>query len=91
MGKMLRISNDFSSEAFRLMLLKFYVEPPWGRGIKDCYNGHGPFTKMAAMPIYGKKTLESFSPEPNKPRGQIFAQIIGDRSSTKIAKMMVLH
>ena len=51
-------------------------------------NGHRPFTKMAAMPIYGKKLQNSSSPEPNKPWGLIFAQIIVDRRSTKIAKMM---
>ena len=36
-----------------------------------------------------EKPLKS-SPEPNKPRTPIFAQIMGDRRSTKIAKMMVL-
>ena len=34
MGKMLRISND--SGAPGPVLLKFYSEPPWGRGTKDC-------------------------------------------------------
>ena len=28
---MLIISNDFSSEASGPVLLKFHVEPPWGR------------------------------------------------------------
>ena len=32
------------------------------------------------------KPLKIFSPEPNKPWALIFAQIIGDRRSTKIAK-----
>ena len=54
MGKMLIISNDFSSEASGPMLFKFHVEPPWGRGTKDCKNGHDPLTKVAAMPIFGK-------------------------------------
>ena len=45
---------------------------------------------MAAMPIYGKNLQKSSSPEPNKPLALIFAQIMGDRRSTKIAKMMVL-
>ena len=31
-----------SSEASGPMLLKFHVEPPWGRGMKDCLKGHGP-------------------------------------------------
>ena len=48
MGNMLRISNNFSSEASGL---KFQVEPPWGRGTIDC---RSPFTKMSVMPIYGK-------------------------------------
>ena len=34
--KMLIISNDFSSEASGPVLLKFHVEPPWGRRTKDC-------------------------------------------------------
>ena len=54
MGIMFRISNDFSSGASGPMLLKFHLEPPWGRGMKDCSNGCGLLTKMAAMPIYGK-------------------------------------
>ena len=36
MGKMLRISNDFSSEASGPMLLKFHVESPQVGGKKDC-------------------------------------------------------
>ena len=36
------------------MLFKFHVEPPWGRGMKDCTNVPGPLTKMAVMPIYDK-------------------------------------
>ena len=34
--KHLIISNDTSSEASWPMWLKFHVEPPWGRGTKDC-------------------------------------------------------
>ena len=56
MGKMLRISNNFSSEAARPMLLKFHAMPPWGGGMKEC-KGRSPSTKMAAMLIYGKKKL----------------------------------
>ena len=54
MENMLIISNDFSSEASGPVLLKFHVEPPWGRGTKYCLNGRGLLIKMAAMPIYGK-------------------------------------
>ena len=34
MGKMLRIPNNFSSEASGPVLLKFHVEPPWDKGMK---------------------------------------------------------
>ena len=54
------------------------------------WNGCCPLTKMAVMSIYCKNLKKSFSPEPSKPLGLIFAKIIGDRRSTKIAKMMVL-
>ena len=46
--------NDFSSEASRSLLLRFHLELPWGRGTEDCSNSRSPWTKMAAMPIYGK-------------------------------------
>ena len=36
MGKMLRILNDFSSGASGPVLLKFHLEPPLGREMKDC-------------------------------------------------------
>ena len=36
MEKMLIISNDFSSEASGSVLLRFHVEPPWGRRMKVC-------------------------------------------------------
>ena len=35
-GTIVQISNDFSSEVSGPLLLKFHVEPPWGRGTKDC-------------------------------------------------------
>ena len=34
--KMFRISNDFSFGASGPMLLRFHLEPPWGREMKDC-------------------------------------------------------
>ena len=46
---------------------------------------------MAAMPIYGKNLLKSSSREPNKSLGLTFAQILRDRRSIKITKMMVLR
>ena len=36
MGKMLRLLNDFFSEAAGPLLLKFHMEPPWGGVMKDC-------------------------------------------------------
>ena len=47
MGKMWRISNNFSSEA----------SGPMSRGLKDSKNGHGPLTKMAAYMVKTFKNL----------------------------------
>ena len=47
-------SNFFSLETAKPIEAKFYVEPPWDRGMKVCSNGHGHMTNMAAMPIYCK-------------------------------------
>ena len=47
-------SNIFSSETTGLIEAEFHVEPPCYGGTKDCSNGPGHMTKMAAMPIYGK-------------------------------------
>ena len=47
MEKMLIISNEASGP----VLLKFLVEPPLGKGMKDSKMF---LTKMAARPIYGK-------------------------------------
>ena len=46
---------------------QFYVEPPWVGGTKVCSRHLGHMTKMAVMPIYGKKLKtpqKSSSPEP---------------------------
>ena len=47
--------NIFSSETAWPIKAKLYVEPPWEGGTKVYINGPGHMTKMAAMPIYGKK------------------------------------
>ena len=47
-------SNIFSETAWPIKA-KFYVDPPWEGGTKVCINGLGHMTKMATMPIYGKK------------------------------------
>ena len=59
------ISNVFSSETAWPIKAKFYMKPPLGGGTKAYINGPGHMTKMAAMPIYGKKLKKSSSPEPD--------------------------
>ena len=49
-------SNIFSEIAWPIKA-KFYVEPPSEGGTKVYKSGPGHMTKMAAMPIYGKKPL----------------------------------
>ena len=51
----LTFSNIFFSETTGPIEAKFHVEPPWDRGTKVCSKGPGQMTKIAAMPIYGKK------------------------------------
>ena len=53
------ISNIFSPETAWPIKAKFYVEPPWEGGRKVYINGPGHMTKMAATPIYGKKTFKN--------------------------------
>ena len=50
-------SNFFSLETPRLIEAKLHVEPPWDGGMKVSTNGLCHMSKMAAMPIYGKKLL----------------------------------
>ena len=57
------ISNVFSETTWPIKV-KLYVESPWEGGTKVCINGLGHMTKMAAMPIYGKKLKKTSSPEP---------------------------
>ena len=52
--------NIFSSETALPIKAKFYVEPPWEGGTKVYISGPGHMTKMAAMPINGKKPLKIF-------------------------------
>ena len=58
------ISNDFSSETTGPIATKFHIQPPGPLGKKNCSNGLGHMTNMAAMPIYGKNLKKSTSPEP---------------------------
>ena len=57
MGKMLKISDSFSSEAAGRILLKFHVVTFQGGESERLLKGRGPMTTMAAMPINGKKKL----------------------------------
>ena len=52
-------SKIFFSETAWPIKAKFYVEPPWEGGTKVYINGPGHMTKMAAMPIYGKKPFKN--------------------------------
>ena len=63
------------------------MKPSIKGALKICTNGHGPLTKMAAMPIYGKtlknlllKNEESFETD----------SCIGDSRSTMFIKMMIV-
>ena len=58
--------NDFSSVTPGPIFFKLHVEPSVKGVLKICTNGHGPLIKMAATPIYGKK---SSSPESRKLQG----------------------
>ena len=49
-------SNFFFLETAWPTEAKFYVEPPLNGGTKVWSNGLGHMTKMATMPIYGKKS-----------------------------------
>ena len=54
-------SDFFSLETSRPIEANFHVEPPWDWGMKDCSNGPGHMTSVAAMPIYGKNLKKSSS------------------------------
>ena len=91
MGKMFRISNNFTSGASGPILLKFHKEPPEVGGMKDCKNGHGLLTKMAAMPIYGKKRLKIFFSRTEDALGLNLCINHRGQGSTRIAKIKVVH
>ena len=59
------------SETARLIIAKFYVEPPWEGGTKFCSRHLGHLTKMAATPIYGEHPSKIFSGT----GGQIFTKL----------------
>ena len=49
--------NIFSSVTTGQIKIKFHMETPKDAETKVCSSGPGHITKMAAMPIYGKKKL----------------------------------
>ena len=57
-------SNFFSLETARPIEAKCHVEHPWDGITKDCSNGQGHLTNMAATPIYAKNLKKSSSLEP---------------------------
>ena len=59
----LRIISKIFSETARLMIAKFYVEPPWVRGMKIYMKGFGHMTKMAVC-VYMVKNIQKSFPEP---------------------------
>ena len=84
------ISNDFSSETAGPIATKFHIQPPGPLGKKNCSNGLGNMTNMAAMPIYGKNLKKSSSPEPidQWPWNLVCSIVYG--SSTKVVQIMTL-
>ena len=55
----MKISN-FSSDATRPFVTKYYVEPSGAEKINICPNGRGHMTNMAPMPVKSK-SLSKFS------------------------------
>ena len=51
--------NDFSFETPFAKFLQTYVKLSVKGRMTNCTNGHDPFIKMAAVPVYGK-TLKIF-------------------------------
>ena len=84
------ISNDFSSETTGSIATKFHIQPPGPLGKKNCSNGLGHMTNMAAMPIYGKNLKKSSSPEPvdRWPWNLVCSIMYG--STTKVVQLMTL-
>ena len=60
-------SNFFSSKSTRPIEAIFHVEPSWDGRMKVSTNGLCHMSKMAAMPIYAKKTCKIFFSGTEKP------------------------
>ena len=71
------------------VVAKFPIQPPGPLGMKSCYNGLGHMTKIATMPIYGKKTLKIFYFRTNRWPWNLVCSIVY-ASTTKIIQIMIL-
>ena len=60
LNKYMKLYEYQRSRSFIDLEAKFYMEPPKDGGMKVNINGICNMYKMAAMPIYGKKHLQSF-------------------------------
>ena len=58
--------------------------------MKDCSNGCGHMTKMAATPIYGKNLSKIFFSNTRRPMTRDLACSIGDVGPSKFVQMMIL-
>ena len=82
--------NDFHSVTSWPIFFKLHVEPSVEGWLKIYTNRYGLFIKLATMPIYGKNTWKSSSPEPRKLQGWILVYSIMDLRSTKFVQMITL-
>ena len=57
----------FCCKTLRSIEAKFHIALLWVGRMKVCSNGPGHMTKVAATPIYGKKTLNIFFAETGRP------------------------
>ena len=79
------------------MLLKFHVEPPWGRGMKDCLKGHGPASvaQLDAPSDWrpGGRGFKPPPPPPPHPRGRqhSFVEIDHEIFSTVILSLPLIQ
>ena len=82
-------------ENYKQLLLRSHsanvAQVSCGASLGQGYNGRGPLTMMAAMSRYGKTFQNLLQNQISPGPTFIFAQIIRDRKSAKIAKMMVLR
>ena len=85
-------SNMFSSETTGQIEAKFHNGASLGRGKKDCSNGPGHMTKMAAMPRHMVNTLKNLLRNPKADDLETWYAALSARvlHCTKIVQMMTL-